>query len=164
MTLYETTRDEIYDQLSAVTDGGRIFKSVRYTTDWASWFALYANEEHLLKVCWFSKVAHDDSINAPLADFDAGDFIHHTQMSEQWRIEMYYGFKDDDNTPSEFDAQLLFERVETQFRFLQTLNGVCYQSLPLVRVRTELFEFQGGVLCHRAEWVLKLLHRIENPN
>lgn len=163
-TLYESTREAIAAQLNAVEDVGKIFKSVRYVTDWGVFLDMYRNEEGLLKVCWFSKAGHDDLIDAPLSTVDAADFIHWTEKVERWRIEYFYGFKDDDFLPSEFDFEKVIERIEAKFRFLQNLSGVCYQSLPLQRTSSGLWSFQGGVLCHHAEWSLKIIHRIENPN
>lgn len=163
-TLYEQTRDGINTVLENVTGVGKIYKSVRYASDWENWIRLHVTQENLVKVGWFSLASATDTPNGAVGAIDAEQFIHYTERTETWSIEYFYGFKDSDTEPTDYDFQLLTESIEGAFRFLQDLNGIAFQSLPLQRTSSALYMLGNAVMCHRAAFNLTVIHRIENPN
>lgn len=162
-TLYEATRDEIETQLNAVTGIGKVYDSPKFATDWKEWLDLHKAADGKIKVVWFSLESVTENPRGDLGSTEIDDFINYTERTEVWAIEQYYGFKDDESAPSDYTFQLLVEAIETKFRFLQTLNGKCHFSFPLNRTFSGLFMLGNVVLSHKAEFKLKLLHRIQNP-
>jgi len=162
-TLYEDTRDAIETILNGVVGVGKVYKSPRHVTDWETFVKMHSTQERVVNVGWYSMASASDSITGTLAAVDDTDFIHYTERTEAWEIEYFYGFKDSDTEPSDFDFQLLVERIEDAFRFAQDLGDVAYQNLPLQRTFSGLWMLGNVVLCHRAAFRLTVIHRIQNP-
>lgn len=161
-TRYEATRDAIYLNLKAVEGIGMVHKSERMVEDWQAFFRRYVNDENILKIAWFS-LARSAEKDSGYGSVDASDTINHMERSEFWRIQQFYGFHDDDDEPSAFEFENLCQRIEDQFRFLQNLNGAAFRTRAISRPFSGLWSL-GGVLCHRAEFTLEVVHRIINPN
>ena len=159
---YEETRDEIHTQLVSVSGIGKVFKSHRYVNDWATFLERFKSNGKI-NLCWFSLVSAPET-GLGVGSTDETNELEFIERDETWRIELYYGFQDDDINPSEFDFMKLAEAIEDKFRFLQNLNGKAFRSFPLQRIGSGLWEFLSGVLCHRAEWTLQIQERIQNPN
>jgi hypothetical protein len=162
MTRQQLTRDAIYANLKAVEGMGQVFKSQRYVTDWEAFLNLYINDENLVKVCWFSLRNASERVDG-VGEYGADNQANVSERSETYSIEFFYGFKDDTNEPSSFDFELICERIENRFRFLQNLNGTSFQTRAISRPFSGLW-LVGSVLCHRAEFSLEVVHRIINPN
>lgn len=161
---YATQRDAIHTNLATANPNGKVFKTRRNTTNWADFLARFKTAQDLINVCWFSRVDGTDNPDAAIGSVDEADEILWTQKDDWWKIEFFYGFKDDDDdgSPSEYGFQILVDAIEDQFRFLQDLGGAAYLSFPLQRTAGGLFSFLGGsVLCHRAEWRLRVVRRID---
>lgn len=157
---YVQTRDEIYTRLSGVSGIGKVFKSRRYAQDWTTFLARFKDTGNKINVCWFWLNSAMEDAPKTGSENSEGSFIW-TERDELWTIEMYYGFHDadDNSSPSEFAFQGLCETVETTFRFLQNLGGKAERSYPLERVSSGL-AMLGDVLCHRAEFQLKVRRRM----
>jgi hypothetical protein len=157
---YATVRDEIKAQLNAVSGIGKVYKHRRHSADWGTFLSRFKDPTGLINVCWFSRVDDTETATGTGSTDEAGE-ITWVQEDEYWEIELYHGFKDDedDGTPSEYAFNTLVDAIETKFRFLQNLNGKARYSFPLNRTSCT-FGALGDVLCHRAVWRLKLQHRI----
>jgi hypothetical protein len=157
---YATVRDEIKAQLNAVSGIGKVYKHRRHSADWGTFLSRFKDTTGLINVCWFSRV-DDTEVASGLGSTDEAGEIVWVQENEFWEIELYYGFKDDedDGTPSEYAFNTLVDAIETKFRYLQNLNGKTWKSFPLNRT-SSTFGTLGEVLCHRAVWRLGLQHRL----
>ena len=156
---YATERDEIYTQLAATSGIGVVFKSKRFVADWTTFLSRFKTGG-VINVCWFDRVSGSER-GEGVGSTDAGSEILAVQKNDNYEIELYYGFKDDDTTPSSYAFQALVDAIETKFRFLQNLNSVTERSYPLQRTASGLFMF-SDVLCHRAAWTLEIRNRIIN--
>lgn len=161
---YAPVRDEIKTQLEAVTGIGQVFNHRRHASDWAQFLSLFKTAGGLINMCWISRAEDTEQPEVSPGSTDEADEILAVAEEEAWEIELFYGFKDDDDagSPSEFGFHLLEDAIETKFRFLQNLNGTVEKSWPLNRVNSS-FGTLGEVHCHRALWRLRLRQRIVNP-
>jgi len=162
--IYSTVRDEIKTQLEGVTGIGKVFNHRRHASDWVAFLLLFKATDGLINMCWISRSEDIEQPEVAPGSTDEADEIIAVSEEENWDIEFFFGFKDDDDagSPSEFAFNTLVDAIETKFRFLQNLNGVVDKSWPLSRVSSS-FGSLGEVLCHRAHWRLRLRHRIVNP-
>jgi hypothetical protein len=155
---YESIRDEIENQLNSVEGIGRVFKSRRNQGDMPTFLSRFKTSDDLINVCWFTKATGNELTSTGIGSTDEADEILATQIDEQWEIEVHYGFRDDDVNPSEFDFEILAERIENKFRFLQNLNGKVDKSFPLSVLIKNYAQF-GDVFCHHVVWRLPLRQR-----
>lgn len=165
-TRYETTRDKIAATLRGVPGIGRIFDSPKHARDWDEWLQHYQDEDGLIRVGWFSLVAAPEDANGPLGHRDATDEVSYAVRTETWRIEQFLGFKDDENEPSDYQFQLLCERIEAAFRFLVPAQwaGDTFRVSQISRTFSAPWWLTNQVLVHKAEWNLAVTHRIMNPS
>jgi hypothetical protein len=160
MSSYATVRAEIKAQLGAVTGIGKLYDHRRHSADWKTFLDRFKTATGLINVCWFSRV-DDVEAGEGTGSTDEVSEIVWVQEDEYWEIELYHGFKDDedDGSPSEYGFNTLVDAIETKFRFLQNLNGKARRSFPLNRTSATM-GMLGEVLCHRAVWKLRLQHHI----
>lgn len=160
MSNYAPTRDEIANQIKAVSGIGKVFNHRRHSSEWATFLNLFKDNNGLINVCWISR-ADDAETASGIGSEDEASQIVWVQEDEYWEIEFLYGFKDDDDngTPSEYGFNTIVDAVEDKFRFLQNLNGKAWKSFPLNRT-SSTFGTLGEVLCHRAVWRLRLQHHL----
>lgn len=164
---YANVRDEIATELGTVSGMGKVFKSLRFVTDWGTFFNRFVTDFSGTKrtvVCWIggSGPTQETGLNL-VGDTDERDLIEWTDRHESYLITLVVGFKDDDTAPSEFDFMTLVDAIEAKFRFGQNLNAKCDKQYPLQRQALGLFMF-ADQLCHKAEWLLELRFRVENTN
>lgn len=157
---YSTIRDAISTQVTATTGIGKVFKSRRYVTDWATFLSRFKDTNDKINVCWFWLNSATEQVPQIGSENSEGDFLW-MERDETWTIELFYGFHDadDSETPSEFTFQGICENLETKFRFLQDLSDSVERSYPLQRLYSGMWAF-GEVLCHKAEFQLRLRQRI----
>jgi len=160
---YSTVRDEIKNQLEAVTGIGKVFSREPYTTNMDDFLALYADRDtQIVKITWFLLDRVQEPKTGSYVANDAENLLQESERHEFWKIISHYGHKDDDENPSEYPFQEWCATIEDKFRFLQNLNGLCEDSMPLQRTYCSLGKL-GNMLCHRAEWSLELIFKVENP-
>ncbi len=158
-TQYELQRAEIKSQLEAVSGIGKVIPAMKNPTNEADFKAAYVSGG-VVNVAMFTR----GTDSGTLEDDETSTHLF-SDRSATWRIVLLYGFHDDPTTPSEYTFQKLCEAIEDKFRFLQDLNGKAFNSQPLNRITSGLFQFLGGtVLCHKAEWNLQIDDRIEDGN
>lgn len=157
---YLNIRDEIYSQLTGVTGIGKVFKNKKFITDWKTFLDQFYKNNKTIVTWFYLNAAPEEVFDANLAELDESMSLQITKRNEIWTIETYYVFKDDDVNPSEYEFQLLCERIEAKFRFLENLNNQAFFSLPLRRIFSGYW-YLGDTLCHKAEWQLELIQRIE---
>jgi len=164
MSLYSDTRDEIYIQINSVTGIGKVFKSVKYPTDWEAFFNLYRDSDTNTCIVTFITCVNPitETVDDQIGDWDASQFINHTHRTETWKISLVYAFKDDETAPSEYGFQELCERIEEKFRFLQDLNGKAFISYPLQSMLRDIGQWTGSIMVHKCDFHLQVVHRIEN--
>ncbi len=152
---YAAVRDEISTQLLAVSGIGVVFKSPKNPNDWAAFFSLYKTAS-LINVTWFTLASAPETVPEQGIQNEKGQEAV-LERNETWIINLFYGYDDDDTTPSEFGFQTLVEAIQDKFRFLFDLNGTADKSFPLELVsKTE--EPFGDLLVHRAEFSLLVQH------
>ena len=54
---YADARDEIYAQIAAVSGIGKVFKSKRFVSDWATFLSRFKTSDGKINVCWFARTA-----------------------------------------------------------------------------------------------------------
>jgi len=160
MSNYATVRAEIKAQLGAVTGIGKLYDHRRHSADWKTFLDRFKTATGLINVCWFTRVDDSESPQGLGSEDEASEIVW-IQENEYWEIELFYGFKDDedDGSPSEYGFNVLVDAIETKFRYLQNLNGKARKSFPLNRTSATM-GMLGEVLCHRAVWRLGLQHRL----
>ena len=164
-TLYDNEKDEIYAQLAAVSGIGKVYKSRRYTNNWADFLTRFKDSNDKINVCWFWRDGGVDNTDNGIGWEDERELIEQVEEIDVWNIELFYAFKDDDTTPSELTFQNLVEAIRDKFRFLQDLNGKADKNWPLQLLGSGLWQFLGGgPMCHRALFQLRVRRVIVNPN
>jgi hypothetical protein len=166
---YEPIRDRIGVLLKEVEGIGKVFPSPRFTSDWAPFlnrFAIthpYDASKRLICVAWYTRVAATER-DTGIGIRDESRTLVVAERDEQWRISLVYGFSDDDDSPSETGYQMLVDRIQEKFRWEDRLGipADVFESHPLSLTVSEL-RFFGEVLCHYAEFTLRVIQQIARP-
>lgn len=158
-------RNEIKAQLEDVSGIGAVYLFKANPTDEEAFKAKFADQNSIINFC---EVTLSDGLENTDSEesvtSEDGEF-QQIRKDNSWQIDLFYGYKYDETTPSELAFQTLIEAIEAQFRFLQDLNGQAFRSQPLQRVSAGLWQMAGGmVLCHKASWRLTVTQLIQNPN
>jgi len=163
---YGPTRDAIYNELLSVEGIGRVFKSPRYVSEWKTFLDRFKTqsfenpEREVVCVGWLTR-----SSAFEVAAKDESDVTVHITKTETWNGSLYYGFRDDDEQPSEFDFQELADRVQDRFEFLDRLSGLTWMHSvdPIDLQSAGVAMINNEVLAHRADFVLRITHHIDTP-
>lgn len=134
-------RQQIFTELSSVTNIGKVYDYERWAADWATFINLFK-----------TNIGGVDQIRGWEIGRKAAQAQYDSNAEEltthQFVIRGYMGIKDSDATEKTFNA--LIEAIRTKFRFSFRLNGACEHAGP---VSAELIDTRtfGSVLCHYCE-------------
>ncbi len=165
MGYYLDQRAEIKAQLEAVSGIGRVYSTRKNPRDIDSFKQTFA-KDGVINSCQISRGQGND-LETGVGSGDEAMFPNWTDKNDTWEITLLYGYADNDteSLASETIFNNLVDAIEEQFRFLDDLNGVSFQSYALQRIQCGIFEFLGGlVFCHKAVWTFRVQERVENPN
>lgn len=134
-------RQQIFTDLSSVTNIGKVYDYERWAADWAVFINLFK-----------TRINNVDQIRGWEIGRKAAPATYDSNAEEttnhQFFIKGYMGVKDSDATEKTFNT--LIEAVRTKFRFNFKLNGTCELAGPISVDLIDTRTF-GSVLCHYAE-------------
>jgi len=164
-SIYTEQKNEIINILNSIEGIGKVYDCPKNPTDEFNFKNAFV-KNGVINTCWITRqIGTDEPEDKPFSSKDESNEFLTTQKDDQWLITLLYGYKDDDNNPSEYTFQSLVDAIEDAFRFQQNLSGIVDVSYPLQRQTCGIFQFLNGtVLCHKAEWKLILTKRMINNN
>jgi hypothetical protein len=157
---YTDTKNEIISALQLVTGIGKVYASMKQTVDLKTLNSV-AVTDGKFNLCYVSRLSVQEDGESGIGSRDETDEDIVKQVIETWNITMFYAYKDNDSTPSEFAFQLLVDAVREKFRWLQNLGGQAYKSYSAQVITANIFDQQNAtVLCHRADIKLTVKYRL----
>lgn len=169
---YALIRDTIYTNVVAVSGIGKVFRHIRYSSEWDKFLSLFTTvnpadaTKKLINVTTITRINAPESRDTGTGSVDEADDLVAIERRETWEIRIWYGFDDDDDytKASETGFHVLLDNMQQRFRFLDQLGipATIERSYPLSLQDAGLRMF-SDVLCHAAVFHLILIQRIVVP-